>query len=61
MIENLPGEFNNTSQLGELLDPLPELGDWLDFALRRLPARLGQSHNENIGSGEWGAGSGDRK
>ncbi|MDT4954763.1 MAG: hypothetical protein QOJ02_2901 [Acidobacteriota bacterium] len=24
-------------------DPLPELGDWLDFAFRRLPARLGKS------------------
>jgi predicted ATP-grasp superfamily ATP-dependent carboligase len=23
-----------------LRDPLPELGDWLDFAFRRLPARL---------------------
>ncbi|HEY7181236.1 MAG TPA: hypothetical protein VIC84_07445 [Blastocatellia bacterium] len=33
-------------------DPLPELGDWLDFALRRLPARLGKSQNENIGSGD---------
>ena len=44
-----------------LRDPLPELGDWLDFALRRLPARLGQSPNENIGSGEWGVESGDRQ
>lgn len=24
----------------QLTDPLPELGDWLDFAFRRLPARL---------------------
>jgi predicted ATP-grasp superfamily ATP-dependent carboligase len=23
-------------------DPLPELGDWIDFAFRRLPARLGK-------------------
>jgi hypothetical protein len=44
-----------------LRDPLPELGDWLDFALRRLPARLGQSPNENMESGEWEVGSGDRK
>jgi hypothetical protein len=35
-----------------LRDPLPELGDWPDFALRRLPARPGLSPNENIGSGE---------
>lgn len=26
-------------------DPLPELGDWLDFALHRLPAR-GRTHSE---------------
>jgi hypothetical protein len=44
-----------------LRDPLPELGDWLDFALRRLPARLVQSPNENMGSGECGAGSWDGK
>ncbi|MGV3773940.1 MAG: sugar phosphate isomerase/epimerase family protein [Verrucomicrobiales bacterium] len=30
MIENLPGDFNDTHQLGELLDPLPELGLHLD-------------------------------
>lgn len=23
-------------------DPMPELGDWLDFALRRIPGRLGK-------------------
>jgi predicted ATP-grasp superfamily ATP-dependent carboligase len=26
-----------------LRDPLPEVGDWLDFLLRRLPARLGKN------------------
>ncbi|MFN3326318.1 MAG: sugar phosphate isomerase/epimerase family protein [Bryobacteraceae bacterium] len=31
MIENLPGEFNSASQLGELLDPLPELALHLDI------------------------------
>ena len=36
MIENLPGEFNNTSQLGELLDPLPELGLHLDIGHANL-------------------------
>ena len=27
----------------QLNDPLPEVGDWLDFALRRLPAQLGKT------------------
>ena len=31
MIENLPGDFNSVEQLGELLDPLPELGLHLDI------------------------------
>lgn len=31
MIENLPGDFNNAHQLGELLDPLPDLGLHLDI------------------------------
>jgi sugar phosphate isomerase/epimerase len=31
MIENLPGSFNTSEQLGELLDPLPELGLHLDI------------------------------
>jgi sugar phosphate isomerase/epimerase len=31
MIENLPGGFNNARQLGDLLDPLPELGLHLDI------------------------------
>jgi sugar phosphate isomerase/epimerase len=31
MIENLPGHFNTAAQLGEILDPLPELGLHLDI------------------------------
>ena len=36
MIENLPGEFNNAAQLGDLLNPLPELGLHLDFGHANL-------------------------
>jgi sugar phosphate isomerase/epimerase len=36
MIENLPGDFNTASELGELLDPLPELGLHLDFGHANL-------------------------
>src|SRR5262249_37610555 len=36
MIENLPGGFNNAAQLGELLDPLPELGLHLDIGHANL-------------------------
>ncbi|MCI0485922.1 MAG: ATP-grasp domain-containing protein [Blastocatellia bacterium] len=44
-------------------DPLPEIGDWLDFALRRLPARFkkGQGSEDgrdaDCGSGEQGVGT----
>ena len=31
MVENIPGEFNNARNLGELLDPLPDLGLHLDI------------------------------
>jgi sugar phosphate isomerase/epimerase len=31
MVENLPGQFNNAHQLGEVLDPLPEVGLHLDI------------------------------
>jgi sugar phosphate isomerase/epimerase len=31
MVENIPGDFNNAEQLGELLDPLPKLGLHLDI------------------------------
>lgn len=31
MIENIPGHFNSAEQLGELLDPLPEVGLHLDI------------------------------
>ena len=36
MIENLPGDFNTASQLGELLDPIPELGLHLDIGHSNL-------------------------
>jgi sugar phosphate isomerase/epimerase len=36
MIENLPGGFNTADQLGELLDPLPELGLHLDIGHANL-------------------------
>ena len=36
MIENLPGDFNNARQLGELLDPLPDLGLHLDIGHANL-------------------------
>lgn len=41
MIENLPGDFNDAQQLGDLLDPLPELGLHLDIG----HANLMVSHN----------------
>lgn len=36
MIENLPGDFNTARQLGELLEPLPELGFHLDIGHSNL-------------------------
>ena len=36
MVENLPGDFNSAAQLGELLDPLPELGLHLDIGHANL-------------------------
>src|SRR3954467_11898569 len=36
MIENLPGSYNSAPQLGELLDPLPELGLHLDIGHANL-------------------------
>jgi sugar phosphate isomerase/epimerase len=36
MIENLPGEFNNAAQLGDLLDALPKLGLHLDIGHANL-------------------------
>src|SRR5215208_4715468 len=36
MVENLPGDFNTACQLGELLDPLPELGPHLDIGHANL-------------------------
>jgi sugar phosphate isomerase/epimerase len=36
MVENLPGNFNTPEQLGDLLDPLPELGLHLDIGHANL-------------------------
>jgi sugar phosphate isomerase/epimerase len=36
MIENLPGDYNNAAQLGELLNPLPDLGLHLDIGHANL-------------------------
>jgi sugar phosphate isomerase/epimerase len=36
MVENLPGNFNTAAQLGELLDPLPDLGLHLDIGHANL-------------------------
>jgi sugar phosphate isomerase/epimerase len=36
MIENLPGDYNSAPQLGELLDPIPELGLHLDIGHANL-------------------------
>lgn len=36
MIENLPGDFNNAAQLGELLSALPQLGLHLDIGHANL-------------------------
>ncbi len=41
MVENLPGEFNNAAQMGEILDAVPELGLHLDFG----HANLGVAQN----------------
>jgi sugar phosphate isomerase/epimerase len=36
MVENLPGDFNTAKELGELLDPLPDLGLHLDIGHANL-------------------------
>lgn len=36
MIENLPGDYNSAPQLGELLEPLPDLGLHLDIGHANL-------------------------
>jgi sugar phosphate isomerase/epimerase len=36
MIENLPGEYNSAQQLGDLLEPLPQLGLHLDIGHANL-------------------------
>jgi sugar phosphate isomerase/epimerase len=51
MIENLPGNFNTPEQLGELLEPLPELGLHLDIghANLMLPANSTERILERYG------------
>lgn len=39
MIENIPGDFNDAGQLGELLDPIPSLGLHLDIGHCNLMVR----------------------
>lgn len=36
MVENMPGHFNTASEMGELLEPLPELGLHLDIGHTNL-------------------------
>lgn len=36
MVENIPGDFNDAYQLGELLEPLPDLGMHLDIGHTNL-------------------------
>ncbi len=52
MIENLPGCYNYAHELGELLDPLPELGLHLDIGHSNLmvPHNTCQSILEKYGS-----------
>lgn len=38
MLENLPGDFNTAAQMGELLDPLPDVGLHLDIGHANLMA-----------------------
>ncbi len=44
MIENLPGDFNSAPQLGELLDPIPELGLHLDIGHANLQVPHNTTH-----------------
>jgi sugar phosphate isomerase/epimerase len=46
MIENLPGDYNSAPQLGELLDPMPELGLHLDIGHAKL--QVPQNTTEEI-------------
>jgi sugar phosphate isomerase/epimerase len=49
MVENVPVHFNSVEQLGELLDPLPELGLHLDIGHCNLRGSLtGNSYEEII-------------
>lgn len=51
MIENLPGDYNNAQQLGELLGPLPDLGLHLDIGHANLMVSFNTT--EEI-LGAWG-------
>lgn len=52
MIENLPGDYNSAPQLGELLQPLPDLGLHLDIG----HANLQVPHNTTVEILEaWGS------
>ncbi len=44
MIENLPGDYNSAAQLGELLDPIPELGLHLDIGHANLQVPENTTH-----------------
>jgi sugar phosphate isomerase/epimerase len=52
MIENLPGDYNTAAQLGDLLDPLPDLGLHLDIghANLQVPANTTEEILEAYGS-----------
>jgi sugar phosphate isomerase/epimerase len=45
MLENLPGEFNTPNQLGDLLDPLPDLGMHLDIGHANLQVVTNQTES----------------
>lgn len=44
MVENLPGDYNSAAQLGELLDPVPELGLHLDIGHANLQVPHNTTH-----------------
>jgi sugar phosphate isomerase/epimerase len=45
MLENLPGDFNTPRQLGELLDPIPQLGLHLDIGHANLQTPYNQTED----------------
>jgi sugar phosphate isomerase/epimerase len=54
MVENLPGDFNDAHQLGELLDPMPQLGLHLDIGhanlmvLRNTTEEILRAHGKRL-------------